>query len=270
VDNFLNNTKLDVMAVLSILSNEYGITCNGRGGALTTRYIQQRLNDLQSHQKSLTLPSILNGKPSTRHFKDMMYAELNRLVECYIQPKASRSYCGLTAQHLYHISDHFDAAFIVSCEKSNEVFDWVKKLHTVFFNEDNDFCWINKKDIESTGNSQRGMINTDVFSHLSYAKEAGFKNLYNILDLDLMINVKNIPDWNLIAETLYSVMEPTSIISLTTSVGRNITNKEYNEIMPHTLERALYSNGFKLVKVFSGKYLDRKIPMRTEHLMIRK
>lgn len=251
------------------LKEEYSITTNARGTPLRQDYLKYRLKQLKSGERPLLLPSILRGKASTRHYKDLMYAELGRLVDCFIG--SGRTYCGLPAMQLHHLPDWLTPGvkdFALGCEVDEVIYKWIRDVHTIVLERPTDYPWIIPEDIECVSDHRTGLLHTDIFSYLAFLYEKKETNIYNVIDLDLMVTINSVRNLDFIAQALYRIMRPTSIINITTAVGRSISDLEYEAIMPHTFEILLRDAGFDRVKSFSGRYLDRRIPMRYEHIIL--
>jgi hypothetical protein len=96
----------------------------------------------------------------------------------------------------------------------------------------------------------------------------GFK--FNIIDFDLM--TCKIDDLTLkeLAETLTSIAKHTTIVNLTTCLGRSVTEKDYRDSRV-LLDNHITKRGWKVRRYPTsgpGKYKDRIQPVGYEHLVL--
>jgi hypothetical protein len=261
--------QFDSQRIKDRLASNYGITTTRKGSPIRSDYLPYILQRLRQGTRPPLLPSILKGKATSRYYKDMMYAELGRLADCYLGKR--RRYCGLPATRLHYLPYWLTASwdsFALGCETDQVTYEWMRDFHTIVLEREDNPVWEYPQEVSITGDIQVAALHTDIFQYFQYLVDNRYKNLYNIIDLDLMISIKSLTNFNFIAEALRQIAEPISIVNITTSVGRSISDAEYEGIMPADFIQALRSAGFYGVKVFSGRYLDRKMPMRYEHLLL--
>jgi len=219
-----------------------------------TKYPQGRksLNAQSLHHKRMqlrrgivpcVLPAVFNGEPGPRIEKDKMYAELWRTTETFLEKMA---YCGLVANQLDTIRNRLGPeARIVSCEVDETMYQKQKSLAR-FLNLDIEL----KKE--------------NIFSFLENTEEK-----FNILDLDLMTRLTSVRQLESWIKIIVKSTQEKSVVNLTTTIGRNTTEKKYNEIIEEIPE-LFESLNCKVVKHFRGKYRERMAPMRYEHLVLDK
>ena len=97
------------------------------------------------------------------------------------------------------------------------------------------------------------IFNKNIFSFLEATEKR-----FNIYDIDLMICLKE-PIIERMAKCIEKTMDEKAIVNITSCIGRKITEKEYNDLMPQKL---LDNLNCKILFKYSGGYCDRVIPMR--------
>jgi hypothetical protein len=107
-----------------------------------------------------------------------------------------------------------------------------------------------------------GIYHEDIFSYLMYQPA----NKYNLFDLDLMCHL-NVERITKIVEALGRTAEKMAVLNLVTSYGHGLTTAKYEEELRPILLQEI-GQVFKINVKESGKYCDRHIPMKYEHIAI--
>jgi hypothetical protein len=215
-----------------------------RDTPITESYLSRIHDKMIKGQRSIVLPAYFRGKLGSRYGKDMVYSKLWALVDLFIP--GERTYCGLPANQLGQITERIDGS-ITAYETDKKMLRWLREFRCQYLPED--------RDIQ--------ILNEDILLHLKHNN-----NKANILDLDLMCNIKSedqVFEWG---KTIGNAVQLPAIVHLTTSIGHSITEERYRKIMPDKLIEGVKEATVPTVKYIEDKYRDRVIPMRTVMLIL--
>lgn len=225
---------------LRVLNNlrEIGITHSPRGAQLTQQYLLSHKYKLLRGQVDLALPTVLRGRSGLRTEKDRVYTTTWSHIEMYLQPPLK--YCGLAATNIGVIAKRVD--LLTCCEKDTKTAILLHNLKNIFL-------------LDSL--AQISIKQVDILDYLTKTTDK-----YNILDLDLMAHLNT----SRVVRALENSTDNTSIVALTTSIGRNTTWKTYEKKRQEL--KNMLEESFGKVLIAGGKYLERKIPMAYEHIVL--
>ena len=214
-----------------------GVTQTPRGRELTQNYLLAQKYKLTRGLEPLFLPTLLHNKLGLRIEKDRVYSITWSHVDMYLNPPLK--YCGLAATNIGVISKKVDS--LTCCEKNRAAADLLKKIRNILLSDAVEQILIKQ---------------VDILKHLSTTD-----NKYNILDLDLMchLNVEKT------ATAIKKSAENKTVVALTTSIGRNTTWEIYKKKRQQL--KNMLEEEFEVLMA-GGKYLERKIPMAYEHIVL--
>jgi len=195
--------------------------------------------------KSVYQPSAdVDGRPSAREGKDKGYSGFWTMVDLAFPFPESRYYIGLAANQIDVVRSKVAAPSMVICERD---------LGRAFKLQD-----IARFISEKKSGPRIDIWADDVFEIMKKNESS-----YNIFDLDLMVCLpkpKIIEEW--VQHIYYSARSGKIVINITTTIGRSITEDEY-EYRAGYLHEALGYAGFTHLGYSPYKYRDRFTPMRS-------
>jgi hypothetical protein len=189
------------------------------------------------------LPTLLNGKLGSRQGKDMAYNQFWTLVNEAIPRYEERCYVGLPANQIATLPLYIGGK-ITACEKNSEVVEWQKQVANLLCPEV-EVCKGNIFKCIPTSPKNWNVFDFDLMSRAS---------------LGLCESIGNAIDKGAVTGSV--------VINVATCIGRNISWKQYREIMPFGLQDTLIDYGFEVKKTISGHYRDRQVPVAWEQIII--
>lgn len=165
----------------------------------------------------------------------------------YLPDQKERHYVGLPANQIGMIIPQ--VATVTSCERDNELCKWQRRYISRF----------------SLKGPSVLVTRTDILDLLQKSPTR-----WNLFDLDLMCFARKPLIQSIAAGLSTSCREGTSVLNLTTAIGRKITKQEYKELMPEELFRELKKHNLTVIDHVSGYYRDRVIPMAYELVVFKK
>lgn len=228
----------EAIRIQGVLAKDYNIH-------VSTQKISARTGQLRNGLSAFSPSGDYNGQPGKRSGKDTNYAGFWTLVDAFLPSRFERRYIGLAANQMDVIRNHISYHPVVVVERDKERAEELKAMAEVL----NKVRLIPKIEV----------IEGDIFDMLPFYDA-------NILDLDLMCAFPEDPTfW---VETLNLIKE-TTVLNITTCIGRFVTEKEYNDRTKRFRDQ-LVGNGVEIVARSPFSYRDRFTPMRAERLVIRK
>jgi hypothetical protein len=213
--------------------------------------LQRILRELKCGERELALPGWLKEKVTSRTGKDLMYERFWTLVDLEIPKKGLRSYCGLAANQVGIIRSHVGDSAIHVCERNPKTAQWIEDLYA--------------KILSHHQGAEIIVHNRDIFEFLRETEKR-----FNVIDLDLMCTIRSVVTLKQWAQALYRAAKPKAIVNVNTCIGRAITEKVYDALMPEGLAEFLRFEGFEDVRHVSYGYRDRRVPMRSELFILQK
>jgi hypothetical protein len=185
---------------------------------------------------------VFDGAYASRYGKDNMYKQFKLLTSISIKDP---TYIGLPANQILSVNKEYGADNVYACERNIDMAQFMFDLQRHF----------------SPPGEISHLINQDIFNYLLITD-----NKFSVYDLDLMCQVSEI-----FIDTLINCITKTSkdkcVVNVATSVGRGITNKQYDSLMPSVFIEKI-SNKMKVLAHYSDGYNDRVVPMRYEFFVL--
>jgi hypothetical protein len=249
VDEYLRGRYAWPSRVLQRLA-EMGIThLPSNNHRITRAYLGNLRILLQKGTQEASFPSIFRGLPGSRYHKDLMYERFWALVDYKLGDKL-RSYIGLPANQLESI-DKRVGGFLIACEQDPGVCSWMDGYLEKF--------------LRHRRKSLIGLYNIDILQFLETENST-----FNIVDLDLMECLTDIPRIQRIGQAIARRAESVCAVNVTSCIGRRITYQDYENLVPSELKKAFRHGGIKVVEHYRFRYRDRVIPMACEHFLLTK
>jgi len=107
------------------------------------------------------------------------------------------------------------------------------------------------------------IINDNIFAFLERTSHK-----FSTFDFDLMCQISSSGLIDNIAYCIANTMTPYAVANIATTIGRWISEEEYQSLMPGELIDRLKGYGIIVVDSYSSGYNDRIIPMRYELLAL--
>lgn len=213
------------------------------GISMSSSALMNRCKQIKQGKKHAKALSYFNGKIATRGGKDIMYAELNVLIDEHLD---SKYYVGLPNNQIVDVCRNYDS--VVACELDKERYENILSMRDNF--------------IDDGYNVE--ILNTNILEYLKTTSR-----LFNIYDLDLMIcpTRKNLIEE--IADGIINSSYNLSVVCVATIASRKITRAEYREIMPNQLIHAL-DGKFEVNHIKSGIYRDQGYDMGYEIFVLKR
>ena len=217
---------------------------------LTYKYIQQRISQITKGEVVISPAAEFNGIPGGREGKDMNYAGLWTLIDILLPDVYSRSYLGLASNQIDKIRDKVKNQVVV-CERDEKIYFKLTQLKDLI------------AQTKSFHMSKILVIHSDIFEYMEATKET-----FNIIDLDLMCNIP-LKSFQLIhwCKLLNKVSKDIVIVSITNTIGRNITKVQHQQQI-NTFKN--YLKRYFIVSNSEFAYQDRRIPMRTNRMLLKR
>jgi hypothetical protein len=113
-------------------------------------------------------------------------------------------------------------------------------------------------------NCQANLYKGNIFNFLDTTDKK-----FSIYDFDLMCNIKSDNFIETLSKSIKKTSQEMSVVNIATTIGRKISEQEYNDRMPKCLLESL-SDEMEILDTFSDGYNDRVIPMRYEFIALRR
>lgn len=217
------------------------------GIELTTSILEQYRKNIKEGKRDPICISnfsggVFDGAYASRYGKDNMYKQFKLLTSISIKDP---TYIGLPANQILSINKEYGYENVYACELNIDMAQFMFDLQRHF----------------SPPGEVSHLINQDIFNYLSTTD-----NKFSVYDLDLMCQVsENFID--ILINCIARTSKDKCVVNIATSVGRGITNKQYDSLMPSTFIEKI-SNKMKVVSHYSDGYNDRVVPMRYEFFVL--
>ena len=219
---------------------------------MSSQVVYARAKNILSGKTTVVPSADVNGTPSARIGKDQNYAGFWTMVDLAIPFPETRKYVGLPANQIDVVRERVASpGSLVVCEmdatRADKFFRLAQFLHEVRPGP--------RIEVEVE----------DIFRVMD--RET---NRFNIFDLDLMCCLPKSEELESWAKIIYkSALPGKSVVNLTATVGRGITDKEH--LYRSTIFRdMLQFAGFEETGASLWSYRDRQIPMRATRLILNK
>jgi hypothetical protein len=214
------------------------------------RYVHGIRNDKRSAKTISMFGKKLPNKIlcTSRSGKEIMYGQMDILVDMNLT--IPHLYVGLPANQIIHMIQKYSGN-VCACELDKNMFKFMSDLHE-----------------ELTPNKYSSKVEINNCDILEYLYKTHRK--FSIFDFDLMKNVNKsvLTD---IARTVSRTMLDICVVCITSCMGRSQTEEKYMYTISKHMERLFNNKGcrFKMPS-YSGKYIDKKVPMRYELIVLSK
>ena len=209
-------------------------------------------NCLHTGERKAIFPTIFTGKLKSRRQKDLMYQRFFGALDVVLPDRKKRSYIGLTAEQLDMYTDEIHGTMTVA-ERDTKRFGWISSFHKEF--------------IQHRSKARISIFNEDIFKKLVSCTT----DSYNVVDLDLMCSVRDVPQLTTWAMALYQGTQNLSVVNITTSIGRQgVSDLQYHALMPHAMIDIFRKVGYKKAVAFKSSGYKDSSPMRWEHFILEK
>jgi hypothetical protein len=216
-----------------------------------TQYVHRIRNNKRSADAISMFGKELPNKIlcTSRYGKENMYSQMDILVDMNLKT-TPHLYVGLPVNQIIRMVQKYNGN-VCACELDKNKFKFMSNLHE-----------------ELTPNKYSSKVEINNCDILEYLYKTHKK--FSIFDFDFMKNVdKSI--LTEIARTVSRTMLDMCVVCITSCVGRSQTEKKYRDTISRYMERLFNNNGcrFKMPS-YSGKYIDKKVPMRYELIVLSK
>lgn len=215
---------------------------------LTEATIQTHYRSLKSGKRKPIAASSFSGQPFdnkliARYGKDLVYGKFELMVNMFVEEEAN--YVGLPASQILMAARNYNS--VDACERSPDMLTFMFMLKRHF-----------------APAADVSFYMGDIFDFLGETDKK-----FSVYDFDLMCIITN-KLLDKIAEAIHNTSQTTSVINVTTCGGRNITELQYDMLMPDPLFRRLEELGWCVLSSYSEKYVDSVMPMRSELFVLEK
>lgn len=174
---------------------------------------------------------------TSRYGKDGMYKQFKLWSKIWVKEE-NWKYIGLPANQILAINKEYKN--IYACERDLAMVDFMNCLCKNF----------------SPADSKATIIRDDIFNFLKLTNEK-----FSIYDFDLMCHITTNNLLDCLVETIFKTSEERCIVNIATTIGRKISEDQYNNIMPIKFIEKI-SESMNVLSWFCDGYNDRIIPMK--------
>lgn len=211
--------------------------------------INKRIKLLQSGKGIWAPAADFAGIPGPRDEKDKNYSAIWALVDIFIPNRKERQYLGLAGNQFHQVRSKVDFRSQVYVIENNEQrYQELKVLNECL-------TW------------PVHILFGDVYDKLDWSR-----NFVNIFDLDLMTH--SLPNYTNTICIGKAARLGNNILHISNSIGRNITEKQYDEAVLLFMERlnnySDYEYKIEIIGQSKFRYQDRMTPMRSLRIVFKK
>lgn len=174
---------------------------------------------------------------TSRYGKDGMYKQFKLWANVYIGNQMWK-YVGLPANQLLSIRQEYKN--VIACEKDLSMVEFMICLNKHFAPE----------------GKKATIIRSDIFNFLNATDEK-----FSIYDFDLMCHITTNNLLDSLVESIVKTSENKCIVNVATTIGRKISEAQYDNIMPHQFIEKIKEH-MNVISYFCDGYNDRIIPMK--------
>jgi len=216
--------------------------------------IYSRACEVENGRATLHPSAEFHGVPGQREGKDQNYAGFWAMVDMFIPDKSQRRYIGLPSNQIDKIREHVDG-YMVVCERDKKLAIYLTQLA----------LYLSKTRGGIMSWPRIMVYHGDIIQFLCYGCE------FNIFDLDLMQLLPKEEMLNTWVTSLRTSISRGTVaaINLITTIGRSITEEEYNKRVEYFRE-ALEAQGLRELGYSRFSIRDRQTPMRAERIILKR